>query len=148
MDTVAHGMWSFLVFFKHRRRRWAFAIGVLPDLITFIPHLFIEHFSGGQALFDTLYRMTHSLVVFALVFAGVALCTRTIPWIAGAWGLHIVFDIFTHPKEYYPTPFLYPFESPFLFALDYRAPWFYAANYVTIAGVFLGLLLINKWFFK
>jgi len=64
---------------------------------------------------------------------------RSIPWIAGAWGIHIVFDIFTHPQSYYATPFLYPFASPFLFALDYRAWWFYVINYTAILGVFLTL---------
>ena len=144
MDTVSHGLWSYLILFRQSRRRWAFFIGMLPDLITFVPHLLVEHFAGGQAIFDALYRLTHSLVIFSVLFAVISLITRSVPWIAGAWGLHIIFDIFTHPKEHYPTPFLYPFESPFLLALDYRVPWFYAANYFTIVCVFITLTLIEK----
>lgn len=144
MDTVAHGLWPYLIFYKNRRRVWALVIGMLPDVIAFVPHVFVEHFSGEQVMFDALYRVTHSLVVFTLVFCLIAFVIRSVPWIAGAWGLHIVFDIFTHPGSYYPTPYLYPFDSPFWFALDYRWPWFYAINYAVILGVFLMLFIIQK----
>lgn len=145
MDTVSHGLWSYLIFYKNPRCMWALAIGMLPDIIAFVPHFFVEHFTGGQIIFDTVYRLTHSLVIFAIVFCLIALGIRSVPWVAGAWAVHIFVDIFTHPQTYYPTPFLYPFDSPFWFAFDYRLPWFYAINYALLLGVFLMLFWINKY---
>jgi len=146
MDTVAHGLWSYLIFSKNRRCFWALVIGMLPDIVAFVPHFFVEHFSGGQAIFDALYRVTHSLVIFMVVFCFIAFVIRSVPWVASAWGIHIVVDIFTHPQSYYPTPYLYPFDSPFWFALDYRSSWFYAINYATLLGVFLTLFIIDRYY--
>ena len=142
MDTISHGLWPYLIFYKNRRRLWALVIGMLPDIVAFVPHFFVEHFWGGQVIFDTLYRVTHSLVIFMVTFSLIAIAIRSVPWIASAWGLHIVIDIFTHPQAYYPTPYLFPFDSPFWFALDYRLPWFYAINYALLLGMFL--LIRNK----
>ena len=113
--------------------------GVMPDVISFLPHLVVEHFSGGQSLFDATYRVTHSLVVFGLVGSAVGLIMWRMPWFMVPWGLHVVIDIFTHPETYYATPYLYPFESPYLGAVDYRAPWFLVTNWVVI-GIVAGLV--------
>lgn len=145
MDTVSHGLWPYLIFYRNQKRMWALVIGMLPDIIAFVPHFFVEHFWGKQVIFDTLYRITHSLVIFVVVFFLIALVIRSLPWVAGAWGIHIVIDIFTHPQAYYPTPFLFPFDSPFWFALDYRLPWFYAINYTMLSGTFLILFAVNKY---
>lgn len=148
MDTVSHGLWPYLFFYNHKRRLWALVIGMLPDVVAFVPHFLVEHFSGGQVLFDAVYRLTHSLIIFAFVFCLIFVITRSVPWIAGAWGLHIIFDIFTHPASYYPTPYLYPFDSPFLFALDFRQPWFYVVNYTVLLCACLILFVIHKYHSK
>lgn len=70
MDTLAHAGWSYLLFRRLADWKWVIAFGVLPDLVSFGPHLLVgEHAAGGQALFDRMYRIVHSLVVWSVVFA-------------------------------------------------------------------------------
>jgi hypothetical protein len=144
MDTIGHALWTYIIYIAHPKKWWAVLIGVAPDIVSFIPHLFFEHFSGGQAVFDLVYQYTHSLIIFAIVFAAIWLFTKSTPLILGAWGIHIVFDIFTHPFSYYPTPYLFPFNSPEVLAIDYRSTTFLVINYAILASIFLYLYFIKK----
>jgi hypothetical protein len=138
LDTVAHGLWSYLV--SGRLLRWPLAVGfgVLPDVMTFLPHLLLgEHSAGGQVIFDHLYGVFHSVPVVVSVFLLVAAARSRAVWEMGTWLIHIVFDVLTHPETFYPTPFLYPFLSPILGVVDYRFSQFIVINY----GVILFLLI-------
>src|SRR5437667_10605169 len=44
------------------------------------------------------------------------------PWVLGAWALHIVCDIFTHPLWAYPTPYLWPITTDFVDGTCVEAP--------------------------
>ena len=146
MDTIAHGIWTYIIYFAHPKKWWAVLIGIAPDVISFVPYFIIDYLLGFsvQATFDLVYQYTHSLVIFAIVFIGIALFTRSAPLIFGAWGIHIVFDMFTHPMAYYPTPYLFPFNSPELLAFDYRTWGFLVVNYVLIIGFLLFLHFRKK----
>jgi membrane-bound metal-dependent hydrolase YbcI (DUF457 family) len=82
------------------------------------------------------YNVTHSLVVWAAVFFLLWLTTKHPPWLSGAWLLHIVCDIPTHTERYFPTPFLWPFPTPFVDGIPWSTPWFMAANYATMILVY------------
>lgn len=60
--------------------------------------------------------------------------TRTPPRALCAWGTHIVLDVLTHPGGFYPTPYLYPFDSPVMGLVDYRSTWFILLNYSALVG--------------
>ena len=79
------------------------------------------------------YNITHSLVIWAAAFAVLWFLFRRRAWIFGAWGLHILCDIPTHSTRYFPTPFLWPFPTPYLDGIPWSTPWFMAANYASIA---------------
>lgn len=105
------------------------------------------------------YNVTHSLVVwsalFALAYAWVAYqqsrslrlnpsTPLQILWPFGAWPLHILCDIPLHSTRFFPTPYLWPFPTPFYDGTPWGRRPFMIANYGLIALVYLGLLLRRK----
>lgn len=126
MDFVSHGLWGGIALGRSSRRsfRLAFLFGIAPDLCSFgivVVGGLIAHgaeFTRGighppdpsqiPAYVHHLYDVTHSLVVFALAFGLVWLVRKRPLWEMGAWGLHVLLDIFTHTTAFFPTPFLWP----------------------------------------
>jgi len=62
-------------------------------------------------LTSALYNISHSLIIFIIVFILVYLTFKRPIWELGGWGLHIIIDIPTHSYEFYPTPFLWPISD-------------------------------------
>jgi len=56
-----------------------------------------------------------------------------------AWALHIVCDIPTHTTSYFPTPFLWPFPTPFVNGVSWAAPAFLAVNYACLIIVYAAI---------
>ena len=147
MDTFAHFLWTFALFFKRKDRWLAGLFGVLPDFISFGPHLVLS-FIAGSVMFGRpelsnipvsvflLYNLTHSLVIFALAVLIVYLLTKKIHWFMFGWGLHILIDIPTHTKEFFPTPFLYPFPQLFINGIRWSDPTFMIVNYSLLVIVY------------
>ena len=159
MDVIAHGLWGGLFFSPQGRRRFfaGAVIGMAPDLLSFgIFHVMnpgwitlrlAGEISGPPALailppyLFHAYNITHSLIVWAVVFGLFLLATKNPPWLLAAWLLHILCDIPTHTAKYFPTPFLWPFPTPFVNGIAWSTPWFMAANYATIILAYGGVLL-------
>lgn len=149
MDVFAHGLWSYqLVGKRSRRVLLAVAFGVLPDLFAFTPFFFQQVFSGGLALAhpenvhipDYVYRLydvSHSLIVAALTLGAIRLLCGNLPLYLLAWPLHIVMDIPTHSRAFFPTPFLWPISSYKVDGIAWSTPWLMILNYSAIALVFL-----------
>src|SRR5258706_5064191 len=159
MDVVAHGLCGGALFFKQGRKKFfaAALVGMAPDLLSF-GVFYVTHpgwltlrlagkISGPPALSQLppyvfhAYNVTHSLVVWAVGVFLLWWLTKKIPWLAGAWLLHILCDIPTHTTSYFPTPFLWPFSTPFVDGIPWSTPWFMAANYATIFVVYCFVLL-------
>lgn len=145
MDTIGHALWSFILFNKHPKKWWAVFFGVFPDLFSIIPHMTIEHYMGtGQALFDTAYKTTHSILIFGIISIILYFIVKDYIIVLGAWLIHIIIDIVTHPASYYPTPFLYPFTSPTFTLLDYRTKTFIFINHTIITSILIGMYILRK----
>jgi membrane-bound metal-dependent hydrolase YbcI (DUF457 family) len=86
------------------------------------------------------YNVTHSLVVWVVVFCLLWQFLKKPPWLLAAWLLHILCDIPTHATSYFPTPFLWPFRTPFVNGIPWSTPWFMVVNYTTMLLVY-GFLL-------
>jgi hypothetical protein len=158
VDTLAHGLWGGAGFYASGRKKFAaaFLLGMAPDLLSFgvyfaaHPVWFIGRLLHGpsgppplSALPDYLfaaYNVTHSLVVWAFFFALFWAALRRFPWVGLAWGLHIVCDIPTHNMKFFPTPYLWPLRTPFFNGISWATPWFMAANYASLAAVYLAVL--------
>lgn len=163
--------------FKHTRLNpWLAAWwGIFPDVFAFaIPTVWLlfgllsgtldpallrrSHSEEPPAVFTSdhtvfqlaaeLYHISHSLVIFALVFGGILLIKkllskewswqRTPPWELLAWGLHILCDIPTHRPEFYPTPLFWPISNwKFTHGFSWGAPWFLLLDYGLLLLVFI-----------
>ncbi|MGQ0812296.1 MAG: metal-dependent hydrolase [Nitrospiraceae bacterium] len=58
-----------------------------------------------------LYNVTHSLVVFLILFLLVWALVKWPVWELSAWGLHVLMDIPLHSFAFFPTPFLWPLSD-------------------------------------
>ncbi|MGH7874395.1 MAG: hypothetical protein ACREQO_19555 [Candidatus Binatia bacterium] len=154
MDVIAHGLWGGALFYGHGRKRFLAAglLGMAPDLLSFgifhvtHPGWLIERLAGNISgppaltllppyLFHA-YNVTHSLIIWTVTFFLLWQCLRKPPWLLIAWMLHILCDIPTHRATYFPTPFLWPFPTPFVDGVAWSAPWFMAMNYAAIFTVY------------
>jgi hypothetical protein len=128
MDFVSHTLWGGVSFGRKNTKTFLLAgsISILPDILT--EGLFMvlyllniggmpgwEHghpnISDYPKFAQNLYNVTHSLVVFAIVFILFWVAARKPIWIVAAWGLHILIDIPTHSLALFPTPFLWPISN-------------------------------------
>jgi hypothetical protein len=58
----------------------------------------------------------------------------------GGWPLHIIMDIPTHSREFFPTPFLWPISDVTFNGISWATAWFMIANYSLLAIVFTTLV--------
>ena len=150
MDTFAHGLWSYIIFSKSKYIWLAILFGILPDLLSWTVYMVYRMFNkipfGPPNLNSipkwvfTLYGITHSIFVIAVVFLIVFLIFKHIPIFLLAWPLHVLIDIPTHTKDFLPTPFLWPFSSYAFPGISWGTQWFMITNYSLI--VFF-LIFIN-----
>lgn len=128
MDFVSHALWGGISFGRRSKQTFLLAAGIsiLPDVLTeglffFLYLLGIGGMPGWESghpdigqypiFAQSLYNITHSLAVFALVFSLFWLAAKKPVWIIAAWGLHILIDIPTHSLALFPTPFLWPISD-------------------------------------
>lgn len=158
MDIISHGLWGGVAFGrKSKRNFWtAFAIGMLPDLIAFtgpfLTNLFGitqgPHYSDGRpdgasipAYVYQLYSFSHSLVIFAAVFAIAWIFFKKPQWVLGAWGLHILIDIPSHDASFFPTPFLWPLSDFHVNGINWGNPIIFFPNLALL------VLAYSAWIF-
>lgn len=150
MDTLAHGLWTNVVFVKqtHRDRSWAIFFGIAPDAFSFGVFILSQFWSGNFLLHNekiplyvnTLYDYTHSLVIFLAIFGLVALFNHgQVWWPLAGWGFHIIIDIFTHTYDFFPTPFLFPISSWKLSFFSWADQTFMIVNYAFLVLVYVSL---------
>jgi len=146
--------------------RLAFFFGVFPDLFAFtLPFIFLlwSFFFYGTFGFDmrnlqeiegspqnafpvagityNLYRLSHSAIIFLLVFFFVFLFLKRPIFEMLGWFLHILIDIPTHTYKFFPTPFLWPVSDFKIDGFSWGTPWFLILNYGAIIFVYLILRL-------
>lgn len=95
-------------------------------------------------LAENLYKLSHSLIIFGVVFAIVWLIRGMPYWEMSAWGLHILIDIPTHSKDFFPTPFLWPLSDFQISGIPWSRPWFMIVNYGALVLVYLFLFVYNR----
>ncbi|MBI5134389.1 MAG: hypothetical protein HZA81_03330 [Candidatus Taylorbacteria bacterium] len=145
MDIISHGLWGGVAFGRKNKRAfwWSALFGISPDLFSFgiftVANLFERGGFGRPELssipgyVSSLYDLTHSLVVFATVFALAWAVFRKPFWPMLAWPLHIAVDIFTHSTEFFPTPFLWPLSIYRFDGVSWATPSIFFTNLALIA---------------
>jgi hypothetical protein len=169
MDVFAHGLWGGAAGAAANRKLGTklpflapLAWGMFPDLFAFVPvtlaGLWHYGLSGpfefrvifSRALRDllppflrpeVLYPYTHSLPIFATVFALVWLARRRPALSMLAWPLHILMDIPTHASGAWRTPFLWPLSDYRFSGIWWSRPWFMALNYSLLTAAYLALFV-------
>jgi len=157
MDVISHGLWGSLAFGrKNKKSFWlAFLLGMLPDLLSFGIYfiaVFLKfnpapsfHMEPPQDNFipqyvHVLYAISHSIIIFAILFGLLWFIFKRPVYEFLAWGLHILFDIPTHSYAFFPTPFLWPLSG---FQIN-GIPWSHAI--IMIPDIIL-LVALYTWFF-
>jgi hypothetical protein len=156
MDIVSHGLWGALAFGRESRRSFwlAFLLGMGPDLSAFGPFFLLVFLGIKQrprfteppdpAIFPPFvhetYNVSHSLIVFALLFALLWIIFRRPIWEFSAWGLHILFDIPTHSYRFFPTPFLWPVSNFYIDGHPWSRPEIFIPNVIL-------LVVLYAWYF-
>jgi len=169
MDVFSHGLWSAALYRilslpprKSKKIWWAFFWGVMPDIFSFgIVYLvtvvtrdgfmlpvFLDEHGPNEALVPRyvfiLYSITHSLIIFLMIFFVVWVVFRRPFWEMGGWGLHILLDIPTHTSKLFPTPFLWPFSPLKINGTSWGTPEFIATNYFVLAMVYIAIYFLEK----
>ncbi|MDH3443631.1 MAG: hypothetical protein OEN50_06895 [Deltaproteobacteria bacterium] len=162
MDVLSHGLWGGAAFrARGRKTFWtAFLVGMAPDLLSFgvfhvtRPDWIISRLAGEisgppahsilPAYVSYAYNVTHSLIICVLVFFLLWGLLKSPPWLMAPWALHIVCDIPTHGKSYFPTPFLWPLPTPFVDGVSWATREFMATNYALLFMVYMGLMFYTR----
>lgn len=163
MDIFAHGLWAAAMASGVKRipgarirSAWTAWWGVFPDLFAFTLPMTQEIYlrlagvsSYGQAGHRgpphhaewvwQLYQISHSLMVFALVFGLAALVARRPVAELLGWLLHILIDIPSHSLRFFPTPFLWPVSAYQFDGISWANRWFMLCNYSALALVYVAL---------
>lgn len=143
---------------------WVVFWGMFPDLFAFtIPFVFLifmmvtgqMHLSEfpppsaaepGQtgvpffAISNVLYSISHSLIVFALVFAIAFFIFKKKSLVIGGWLLHILMDIPTHTYKFFPTPVFWPLGGWKFNGFPWANPYFLATDYGLLIIVYSWLI--------
>ncbi|MHB1118089.1 MAG: hypothetical protein ACYCZ7_00970 [Minisyncoccota bacterium] len=142
---------------KRRINVWAAMLwGVFPDLFAFsIPFMWLiwslifgditlANFHGGRPpigepsgtdslwafqLSSALYNVSHSLVIFFVVFFGVWAYFKQARLELVGWFLHIIADVPTHTYAFFPTPVFWPIFDWKFNGFSWGVPWFMLLNY-------------------
>jgi hypothetical protein len=131
-----------------RRTRWqwrgAFLLGAAPDLLAFGPFYLAQWGRTDWINFPPYvhqsYHVTHSLIIWGLLTAAVWFGRKRFPWILGAWGLHILFDIPLHELSFFPTPYLWPVTTPLVNGWRWAQLRIMIPNYIALAVAYTLML--------
>ena len=147
MDTLSHTLWGGGLFGFRGRPKTALLFGALPDLAAFGPWLAYRLATGrlepgkpDLAIIPDFvfaaYDASHSLLVALAAVALLALRSRGLAFAALAWPVHILVDIPTHTRAYFPTPFLWPVSDLTVNGFSWGQPWIWYPNLAGIALLF------------
>ena len=156
MDILSHGLWGAIAFGRRSRPSFwlAFVIGLAPDLLSFgilwaAALAGLEDapdFSHGTPLESSipqyvhhLYDVTHSFIIFLVVFLLVWYIRKQPLWELSAWGLHVLVDVPTHSHAFFPTPVLWPLFDWKFNGWQWMTPTIFIPNFAL-------LLLVYAWF--
>jgi hypothetical protein len=116
-----------------------------PDEFEPVGQIDMEEIERGQQhgpladLTKELYNISHSMIIFFVIFGLVYFIKRRPVWELTGWLFHILVDIPTHSYQFYPTPFLWPVSDWKFNGFSWEMLWFMIPNYLTIIAVYIFL---------
>ncbi len=107
-----------------------------------------------SVLAHNLYNVSHSAVVFTVIFLLIVLCNwlflhkrfgwHIVPFEMLFWLLHILTDIPTHTHEFYPTPVLWPLSGVTFSGFAWATPWFLIPDYLLMILAYASIIYIRR----
>lgn len=159
MDIFSHGLWGGIAFGRRNRKSFwlSFLFGILPDLLAFGPFVLLTflgyypprnwgeppHAEILPNYIYSVYNFTHSLVIFAVVFAFIWFLRKRPMWELGAWGLHILVDLPTHTTAFFPTPFLYPIADVKVNGHSWGSPEIFIPNVIALVVIYIYYFIVR-----
>ncbi len=172
MDILAHTLWTTALTRKgnieieKKKKRskinmlWIAFFGIFPDLFAFTIPFFVSFYmvASGQQYFESfatrhqvadgfnlahdLYKYSHSIIIWLLVFLVVWLIFKK-PWLPLlGWLLHILIDIPSHAINFFPTPFLFPISTyVFPYGVAWSNMYFMIVNYSALFILWFAILI-------
>jgi hypothetical protein len=161
MDILSHGLWGSMAFGrKNRKSFWiSFCFGISPDLFSFGVLSFAQILglsargtwrvhppaSSDIPLYvHNLYNITHSYVVFAVVFLLVLLILKRPVWEMCAWFFHIFFDMFVHSDSFFPTPIFWPISKIHVNGISWAHPYIFFTNVFLLCALYIFFFVYRK----
>lgn len=126
MDIVSHWLRWWLAFGRKSKKEYFSAVAwwIMPDLFSFgIFTVSTVLWFNSKVDFSKqdmnqipdyvhiLYNITHSIIIWIIVFLLLRIIFRKPIKSVFAWLLHILIDIPTHSIAFFATPFLWPISS-------------------------------------
>ena len=153
MDIISHALYANLIFKEVplEQRGLICFFSILPDLISFFAirgrgflRKVMHYTNPSKNVFPKivfkLYNLTHSLIIWLFVFL-ILKILKLDYWalVYLGWGSHIVLDIFTHSKYFFPTPILWPLSNFHFSGIAWSNKWFMVFNYSLLLFLYLFL---------
>ena len=158
MDYFAHGIWGYIFFHRTKKPLYAILFSLIPDTFSWGIYMFYSLFFTGLrfgkpdlALIPnwvfTLYGLSHSLIISGIIITLVYLIIKKVPVYMFAWPISILLDIFSHSREFLPTPFLWPISDWKFPGISWGTREFILINYTLILVCIL-VIIIYQMIFK
>lgn len=153
MDVFSHGLWGGAALGIKNRTNYliAFVLSVLPDVLAegvmfSLAFLKLEGMpslqNGHPDIADfpvyarNFYNMTHSLIIFFIIFVIIWLVRKKPFYPLAAWAIHIIIDIPTHSLKLFPTPFLWPISDYRFDGISWDNPIIMIPNILLLSTVY------------
>tara|TARA_B100000989_G_scaffold87993_1_gene63515 strand:- start:10659 stop:11192 length:534 start_codon:yes stop_codon:yes gene_type:complete len=166
MDVISHWLWSLALTRKKISWKVSGPMGVLPDLLAFIPasiYRSINGISRTRVDDDTvtsdmpvaweIYQWTHSFAIVAFLYC----CgwyffnkkghenPKYMAWIfVLPWLFHILIDIPGHTAEFFPTPIFHPFSDLSFDGVRWSTWWLWFPQLFVLLGIWFVILKREK----
>lgn len=138
------------------------ALAVMPDLLHMIPVIAWSAFGTGSwsalvtymgalpgqepvmpwwvnEVSHNLHCFAHSGVVLGVLTLLIWLRTRRI-WVPLlGWWSHVIIDVFSHSRDFYPSPVLWPFTREGFDGIAWNSTSFMVVNYSALTAIYLWL---------
>lgn len=155
MDFFSHGLWTYLFFHRYRWRWLAVFFGLLPDLgswFIYMVYMLFKSSSFGRpdlaAIPDwvfALYNVSHSLFVWIAFFLALWFIFGKPIWAVTGGMIAIVIDVFTHSRDFLPTPFLWPVSEWRFPGFSWGERWFMIINFVLLIVGYSYFIVYRRW---
>lgn len=154
MDTLAHFLWTIIIFHRYDHLGLALIFGILPDVCSWGIYMFYSIFKDGFRKGPPklnkipnwafmLYKITHSIIIILIIFIMTFIITKQSPYYLLAWIIHIVMDIPMHSRAFLPTPFLWPVSDWTFPGFSWGNKKFMMGNYSLIALAIVLIIILR-----